>query len=112
MTHGNQLLEKEHSGCHALLTGDKVEDLSRMYRLYHKIPKGLDPVANIFKQHITAEGTALVQQAEEAARNKAANGSSFQEQVLVRKFIDLHDKYMAYVNGCFMNHTLFHKALK
>jgi hypothetical protein len=21
-----------------------------MYRLYHKIPKGLDPVANVFKQ--------------------------------------------------------------
>lgn len=27
-----------------------MEDLSRMYRLYHKIPKGLDPVANVFKQ--------------------------------------------------------------
>lgn len=75
-----------------------------MYRLYHKIPKGLDPVANVFKQvsyflliflpkqssyscflvkllalvhlmvsflqHITAEGTALVQQAEDAATNQ------------------------------------------
>lgn len=28
----------------------KVDDLSRMYRLYHKIPKGLDPVSTIFKQ--------------------------------------------------------------
>ncbi|KAL5155686.1 Cullin-1 [Glycine soja] len=100
--HANQLLEKENSGCHALLRDDKVEDLSRMYRLYHKIPKGLDPVANVFKQHITAEGAALVQQAEEASSN----------QVLVRKFLELHDKYMAYVNDCFMNHTLFHKALK
>ncbi|XP_028078274.1 cullin-1-like [Camellia sinensis] len=34
------------------------------------------------------------------------------EQVFVRKVIKLHDKYMAYVNNCFMNHTLFHKALK
>ncbi|XP_028078412.1 uncharacterized protein LOC114280257 [Camellia sinensis] len=33
-------------------------------------------------------------------------------QVFVRKVIELHDKYMAYVNNCFMNHTLFHKALK
>lgn len=31
-------------------------------------------------------------------------------QVLIRKFIELHDKYMAYVNNCFMNHTLFHKV--
>ncbi|WJX79729.1 Cullin-1 [Trifolium repens] len=109
----NQLLEKEHSGCRALLRDDKVDDLSRMYRLYHKIPKGLDPVANVFKQHITDEGTTLVQLAEESASNqKSTSGSGFQDQVLVRKFIELHDKYMTYVNNCFMNHTLFHKALK
>lgn len=107
----NQLLEKEHSGCRALLRDDKVDDLSRMYRLYHKIPKGLEPVANVFKQHITDEGTALVQLAEESASNqKTTSGSGFQDQVLIRKFIELHDKYMAYVNNCFMNHTLFHKV--
>ncbi|AES82101.2 cullin 3B [Medicago truncatula] len=105
----NQLLEKEHSGCRALLRDDKVDDLSRMYRLYHKIPKGLDPVANVFKQHITDEGIALVQLAEESASNQV---NHVKLQVLIRKFIELHDKYMAYVNNCFMNHTLFHKALK
>ncbi|KAK4847817.1 hypothetical protein QYF36_006218 [Acer negundo] len=105
-----ELLEKENSGCRALLKDDKVEDLSRMYRLYHKIPKGLEPVANVFKQHITAEGTVLVQQAEDAAMNHA--GHAVQEQVLIRKIIELHDKYMEYVTNCFQNHTLFHKALK
>lgn len=109
----NQLLEKEHSGCRALLRDDKVDDLSRVYRLYHKIPKGLDPVANVFKHHITDEGTTLVQLAEESANNqKTTSGFGIQDQVLVRKLIELHDKYMAYVNNCFMNHTLFHKALK
>ncbi|KAG5628238.1 hypothetical protein H5410_013456 [Solanum commersonii] len=101
--YGTQPLEKEHSGCHALLRDDKVEDLSRMYRLFSKIPQGLDPVANIFKQHVTAEGTALVKQAEDAASNK---------KVFVWKVIELHDKYLAYVNNCFQNHTLFHKALE
>lgn len=121
----NQLLEKEHSGCHALLRDDKVwkavtwflfslyacvdlymilancllqvEDLSRMYRLFFRIPKGLEPVSHIFKlvslchlssysacavrsllihllllfiQHVTEEGTALVKHAEDAASNK------------------------------------------
>ncbi|KAH0765574.1 hypothetical protein KY285_001445 [Solanum tuberosum] len=101
--YATQSLEKLHSGCHALLRDDKVEDLSRMYRLFSKIPRGLDPVANIFKQHVTAEGTALVKQAEDAASNK---------KVFVRKVIELHDKYLAYVNNCFQNSTLFHKALK
>lgn len=86
-----------------------------MYRLFSKISRGLDPVANIFKQHVTAEGTALVKQAEDAASNKKAEKRDvvgLQEQVFVRKVIELHDKYLAYVNNCFQNHTLFHKALK
>ncbi|KAK1560020.1 hypothetical protein Q3G72_021237 [Acer saccharum] len=105
-----ELLEKENSGCHALLKDDKVDDLSRMYRLYHKIPKGMQSVANVFKQHITAEGTVLVQQAEDAAMNHA--GHAMQEPVLIRKIIELHDKCMEYVADCFHNHTLFHKAVK
>ncbi|XP_016700735.1 cullin-1 isoform X3 [Gossypium hirsutum] len=110
-----RLLDKEHSGCHALLRDDKVEDLSRMFRLFSKIPRGLEPVSSIFKQHVTAEGTALVKHAEDAASSKKADKKDMvgmQEQVFVRKVIELHDKYLAYVNDCFQNHTLFHKALK
>ncbi|PSR85142.1 Cullin-1 like [Actinidia chinensis var. chinensis] len=92
--YATQLLEKEHSGCHALLRDDKVGDLSRMYRLFSKIPRGLDPVSSIFKQADKKDVVGL------------------QEQIFVRKVIELHDKYLAYVNDCFMNHTLFHKALK
>ncbi|KAL3351512.1 hypothetical protein AABB24_019887 [Solanum stoloniferum] len=88
----NQLLEKEHSGCRALLRDDKVEDLSRMYRLFHRIPKGLEQVANVFKQ--------------------AESSSGSQEQVFVRKVIELLDKYMAYVTDSFANNSLFHKVLK
>ncbi|OVA15009.1 Cullin [Macleaya cordata] len=110
-----QLFEKEHSGCHALLRDDKVEDLSRMFRLFNKLPKDLDRISHIFKQHVTAEGTALVKQAEDAASNKKAEKKDvvgLQEQVFVRKVIDLHDKYMAYVSDCFMKNNFFHKALK
>ncbi|XP_057440709.1 cullin-1-like isoform X2 [Lotus japonicus] len=109
ITHVSQLLEKEHSGCHVLLRDDKVEDLSRMFRLYNKVPQGFDHVTSVFKKHITNEGTILVQQAEEAASNQF---NHLTLQVLVRKFIELHDKYMNYVNDCFMNHSQFHKALK
>ncbi|AQK42185.1 Cullin-1 [Zea mays] len=97
------LLEKEHSGCSALLRDDKVEDLSRMYRLFSKISRGLEPISNMFKTHVTSEGTALVKQAEDSASNK---------KVFVWKIIELHDKYVAYVTECFQGHTLFHKALK
>ncbi|QHN93369.1 Cullin [Arachis hypogaea] len=132
----NQLLQKEHSGCHALLRDDNVEDLSRMFRLFSKIPEGLDPVSSIFKQDVITEGMVLVKQAEDAA---SIPKGSVTELVIfwfclllvefilsiacfpypvkcksvqldfVWKMIELHDKYLAYVNDCFQNHTIFHK---
>ncbi|ONK68501.1 uncharacterized protein A4U43_C05F12420 [Asparagus officinalis] len=32
-------------------------------------------------------------------------------KVFVRKIIELHDEYLAYVQNCFQNHSLFHKIL-
>ncbi|GKU86770.1 hypothetical protein SLEP1_g1250 [Rubroshorea leprosula] len=43
---------------------------------------------------------------------QATTSSGAPEQVLIRKIIELHDKYMAYVTDCFSNNTLFHQALK
>ncbi|KAF9591384.1 hypothetical protein IFM89_004069 [Coptis chinensis] len=111
----NPLLEKEHSGCFALLRDDKVEDLSRMFRLFSKIPQGLDPVSRMFREHVTNEGIALVKQSEDAANTKTAEKKDvvgMPEHVLVKKLLELHDKYLEYVNNCFLSHSQFHKALK
>ncbi|RZC50739.1 hypothetical protein C5167_019160 [Papaver somniferum] len=48
-----QLLEKEYSGSYALKRG-----------------QGLDPVSLMFKQHVTSEGIAVVNQAEDAANSR------------------------------------------
>ncbi|XP_015087426.1 cullin-1-like [Solanum pennellii] len=102
----NQLLEKEHSGILVLLRDDKVDDLSRMYRLFYKIDKGLVPVSAMFKQHVVAEGMYLVQQADDTTNRQS------ETPFFVRKVIELYDKYMSYVTSCFANHSLFHKAIK
>ncbi|KAL6548769.1 hypothetical protein OROGR_008535 [Orobanche gracilis] len=60
-------------------------------------------------KHVTAEGSALVKQAEDAA---STNKENHLIQEFVRKVIELHDKFMAYVNDCFLYHTLFHKAFR
>ncbi|KAF5182309.1 Cullin-1 [Thalictrum thalictroides] len=111
----SQLLEKEHTGCHVLLRDDKVEDLSRMYRLFLRVPNGLDPVSSTFKKHVTSEGTLLVKQAEDAVSSKKEEKKDVvgqHEHAFVKKLLDLHDKYLDYVNNCFIDHTLFHKSLK
>ena len=46
--------------------GEQKEDLARLYRLFQRVPKGLDPVADTFKKHVEAEGMKLVKEATEA----------------------------------------------
>ncbi|KAL6627867.1 hypothetical protein ACP70R_031593 [Stipagrostis hirtigluma subsp. patula] len=112
--HADQILNKESSGCKVLLCDEKVEDLSRMFRLFSRI-SGLPPVSKIFKEHVNEEGLSLLKQAIDAVSSKKDEKKDVAgalELDFVRKIIGLHDKYKAYVTGCFQNHTLFHKALK
>ncbi|KAI3917635.1 hypothetical protein MKW98_021397 [Papaver atlanticum] len=114
LNNAQQLFEKEHSGCHVLLRDDKTQDLERMYRLFSNIKNGLDPLSAAFKQHVTLEGMSLIQQADEAVTTKREDKAAvaMQEQAFVRRVIELHDKYNAYVTIFFKKDNLFHKALK
>ena len=58
--HETTLLEKDGSGCRALLANDKGEDLSRMYRLFSRVPEGLNPIASILRQHIEHMGNEII----------------------------------------------------
>ncbi|KAK3160848.1 hypothetical protein QOZ80_1BG0065810 [Eleusine coracana subsp. coracana] len=114
--HLDQILKKENSGCKVLLCDDKVEDLSRMYRLFFRLDvNGLTPVSKLFKEHVNEQGMSLVQQAIDAAINKKNEKKDVVgalELDIVRKILELHDKHRAYVTDCFQGHPLFHKALK
>ncbi|CAD6231357.1 unnamed protein product [Miscanthus lutarioriparius] len=113
--HIEQILRKQNSGCKVLLCDEKVEDLSRMFSLFSRINGGLTPVSKIFQEHVNEVGMSLLKQAIDAAtskKNEKKDVVSTLELDYVRKILDLHDKYMAYVVNCFQNHTLFHKALK
>lgn len=119
----SQLLEKENSGCVALLRDDKKEDLARMYRLFSRIPKGKEPVALVLRKHIENEGMVLVEDTNQRASIKEEKGKGKgprpgrdgigpQENAFVKKLIKLHDKYLQYVVACFQNDSQFLKALK
>jgi cullin 1 len=50
------LLEREGSGCRAMLINDMFDDLSRLFRLFSRVTEGLEPIAAIFKQHVSEIG--------------------------------------------------------
>ena len=41
-----------------------------MYRLFQRIPRGLDPVAEIFRRHVESEGMKLVKEVTDAMQSK------------------------------------------
>ncbi|CAM9394412.1 unnamed protein product, partial [Heterosigma akashiwo] len=105
------LLEKEGSGCRALLANDKAEDLARMYRLFSRVPDGLAPMAAIAQQFVESRGVEVI------ARREAKLGSGERDPgggdpAYVKELLALHDKYMAVVTEQFGGNSLFQKALK
>ena len=114
-----------------------MDDLARMYRLFIRIPGGLDPIADIFKSHVDAEGLKCVKDATASIEERRAadagrcgldieiyphsvcgfvarpgrDSAVAHEQQFVRHIIALHDKYMEYVVTCFSNNPLFHRAM-
>eukprot|EP00253_Pinus_taeda_P013230 PITA_13230 len=96
-----QLVQNEHEGCPALLRDHKKDDLSRMYRLFSKISKGVDTIASCLIQQVTTEGRIIAKQAEEEEDSNA----------LVGNFIQLQDRYVEYVEDAFQKNIIISKGL-
>jgi len=124
-----KLLEKEHSGCEALLRDNKTDDLARMYRLFSRVITGLQPIGAIVRKHIADVGMALVRKQEvlagtpvkgaepadgveitELAKQAAAMAADMNPYV--QELLDIHDKYQELVKECFGQNTIFQKAMK
>ena len=104
------LLEKEGSGCRVLLANDKSEDLQRMFQLFSRLENGLQPMATIVENFITAQGNACIDKRQ--ARLDSGEKDKNDDPEFVKSLIDLHEKYLGVIREVFASHHLFQKALK
>jgi cullin 1 len=104
------LLEKESSGCRALLQNDKSEDLQRMFRLFQRLENGLNPMAAILQNFISMMGDDIVNRRQ--ARLDGVEKDKNDDPKFVKSLISLHEKYLGVVKKDFSGHSLFQKALK
>mmetsp|Transcript_8776 Transcript_8776/g.25246 ORF Transcript_8776/g.25246 Transcript_8776/m.25246 type:complete len:742 (+) Transcript_8776:140-2365(+) len=104
------LLEKESSGCRALLQNDKSEDLQRMFRLFSRLENGLNPMANILQSFIASMGADIVNRRQ--ARLDGGEKDKNDDPKFVKSLIELHEKYLGVVRNDFSGHSLFQRALK
>jgi len=122
------LLEREGSGCRAMLTNDMYDDLSRLFRLFARVPEGLEPIAAIFKAHVLDVGQEKISQRLNRLENpqldkgteKTGESSSSasmgkdgnDDPVFIKDLLFIHDKYTTFVNEQFQANALFQKAMK
>jgi cullin 1 len=104
------LLDKESSGCRALLQNDKSEDLQRMFRLFQRLENGLVPIANIVQAFIEGMGEEVISRRQ--ARLDGGEKDKNDDPNFVKAMIELHEKYLGVVRKDFSGHSLFQKALK
>lgn len=104
------LLEKESSGCRALLQNDKSEDLQRMFRLFSRLENGLNPMANILENFIKSTGEEIINRRK--ARLDGGEKDKNDDPKFVKAIMALHEKYLDVVKKDFAGNSLFQKGLK
>lgn len=104
------LLEKEGSGCRVLLANDKSEDLRRMFHLFSRLEKGLNPMADIVEKFISSMGNECIKKRQ--ARLDGGEKDKNDDPKFVKSLIALHEKYLGVIKTDFSGHSLFQKALK
>ncbi|CAB9524032.1 Cullin-3 [Seminavis robusta] len=103
------LLEKETSGCRALLQNDKSEDLQRMFRLFSRLENGLVPIATILQNFVSSMGDDIINRRKARLESEKDRND---DPKFVKSLIELHEKYLGVVKKDFSGHSLFQKALK
>ena len=109
-----QLLENLFPCCSALLRDENKVDLSKLYSLFCRVPKGLEILVNSFRENVIREGTASVMRALTAITDKGGRrdiGGVEEEATFVYTVLELRDKYVGYVTNVFHNNVFFHRAL-
>eukprot|EP01065_Artemidia_motanka_P045746 TRINITY_DN6784_c2_g1_i1.p1 TRINITY_DN6784_c2_g1~~TRINITY_DN6784_c2_g1_i1.p1 ORF type:complete len:797 (+),score=275.93 TRINITY_DN6784_c2_g1_i1:116-2392(+) len=101
--HMKQLLDMEHSGFIALLRDHRLDDISRTYRLFHRIPQGLEFVARLMREYVTSEGKGVVL--------KHSGSGDLDFKAYTTDLLDIHVKYQSILKNQLNSDATFQKAV-
>ncbi|KAK5999861.1 hypothetical protein QM012_004949 [Aureobasidium pullulans] len=88
-----------------LLDNDRVEDMTRMYKLLARIQDGLDPLRSKFEAHVLRAGNAAVDKVASAAE------TSVDPKTYVDALLEVHTKYSDLVQTAFNGESEFVRSL-
>ncbi|KAJ0692919.1 putative cullin protein, neddylation [Helianthus annuus] len=99
--HLTRLVHMEDSGLVNMIIDDKYEDLTRMYKLFQRVPNGLSTIREVMTSHSRETGMQLVTDPE-----KLKDPVDFVQCLLNKK-----DKYDKIISSAFNNDKSFVNAL-
>jgi len=86
-----------------MLDDDKIDDLTRMYKLLSRVARGLDPLRTIFEKHVTNVGKQAIQT---VVKTAIKDPTQYVETIL-----SVYKKYNKMVVGSFRNDSGFVASL-
>lgn len=106
---GNEtkFLEKE-TGIYNMLINDKIEELSRLYRLCVKV--GLPPIATAFTNYLKTQGEAIISDKERSLSAEKKEVPS--DPGFIKALISIIERFKWIISSSFNNNTIFQRALK
>jgi cullin 1 len=99
--HKSRVLDDPDAGTEALLLNWKVDDLTRMFRMFKRVERGLEPMSAIVRNFIKKEGNEI---------NSKFAGGTLESSKYIDACLELHDKYTELFHGSFEDHEAFNKA--
>jgi cullin 1 len=105
------LLQKEHSGCRALLANDKYEQLVRPFRLFSRFETGIPPFATMVQDYIIDVGLECVHKQQIRIRTSHKYNKKYDSD-FVTDLCAIHVKYLSLIKTVFEGHSCFQKALR
>jgi cullin 1 len=103
--HQMELLNRETSGCAALLKNNKVDDLTRMFQLFGRLDEGLVPMSKIVESYFNSCGQDLMDQRKQTIAQQDKKKESAIDPTLVKSFIDLHARCQSFGKCCARKHA-------
>jgi len=123
--HMKTIVEMENSGVYHMLKHDKHEDLSYMYKLFHRVPNGLQSVADCMSLYLREHGRNLVTLESDnnastasttAVATASANGQNSDESAktpitFIQSLLDLKERFDYFLHVSFNDDKLFKQKI-
>jgi cullin 3 len=131
--HMKTIVEMENSGVYHMLKHDKHEDLAYMYKLFHRVPNGLQTIADCMSAYLREQGKNLVTIEQSATANEsgatapaaAAASSTIQQPkqqqqhgddnktpiLFIKSLLDLKERFDHFLGASFSGDKLFKQRI-